>query len=64
MFKGGYEVINGFYVYAFQKHVFGVKRTMYAVESHDTVVFVSGNLDKVREFCGDFRATCNQIQKK
>ena len=64
MFERGYEVINGFYVYEVFKPVFGVKRTMYAVESCDTIVFVSGNLDKVREFCGDFRATCDQIQKK
>lgn len=49
-----YEHYNGFWIYKYNKKVFGVDRIMYCVEQFDTIVFRSGNLDACHKFCDDF----------
>lgn len=52
--ENNYEYYNGFWIYKYDKKVFGKIRPMYRVEQFDTVIFKNGNLDICHKFCDDF----------
>lgn len=52
--ENNYEHYRGFWIYKYDKKVFGKIRPMYRVEQFDTVIFENGDLNLCHKFCDDF----------